>query len=60
MPPKEKQIRLQPSPHYDQLYETVPMLRISGKWLRACGFKAGEHVNIIIREELLIVQPIKK
>ena len=58
--PKEKQIRLQPSPHYNHVSIGVPMLRISGKWLKEYGFKAGEQVNIIIREELLVIQPIKK
>ena len=60
MPPKDKQIRLQPSPHCSEYFTTTPMLRISGKWLKACGFKAGERVNITIRKELLIVQPLKK
>jgi hypothetical protein len=56
---KEKQVRLQPSPNYGCEAKGVPMLRISGKWLQELGFNAGEVVNITIREELLIIQPVK-
>jgi len=59
MPRKEKQVRLQPSPNYGSAVKGVPMLRISGKWLQEFGFKAGEVVNITVREELLIIQPAK-
>ena len=56
---KEKQVRLQPSPHYGKQTEKAPMLRISGNWLKEYGFNAGDIVNITVREELLIIQPIK-
>ena len=56
MPKKEKQVRLQPSP---QSADNVPMLRISGKWLKEYGFNAGDLVSITVREELLIIQPVK-
>lgn len=59
MSKKEKQVRLQPSPQYGQPTDGVPMLRISGKWLQEYGFNAGDIVNITVREELLIIQPIK-
>jgi len=59
MPKKEKQIRLQPSPQYGKPADEVPMLRISGKWMKEYGFKAGDLVNITVREELLIIQPVK-
>ena len=59
MPKKEKQIRLQPSPNYRQTAKGVPMLRITGKWLKEYGFHAGEIVNITVREELLVIQPLK-
>jgi len=37
----------------------VPELKISGVWLEEIGFKAGDTVNITVREELLIIQPFK-
>ncbi len=37
----------------------VPVLRLSGVWLEKVGFTAGRQVTITIREELLIIQPIK-
>lgn len=59
MAKQEKQIRLQPSPNYGGETKGIPMLRISGKWLKEYGFNAGELVNITVREELLIIQPVK-
>lgn len=38
----------------------VPELKISGVWLEEIGFKAGDTVNITVREELLIIQPLKE
>lgn len=37
----------------------VPELKISGVWLEKLGFKAGQTVDITVREELLIIQPAK-
>ena len=36
-----------------------PQLRISGSYLEENGFKIQEQVEIIVREELLIIQPLK-
>ena len=55
-----KKIKLQPRLRrlaYNE--KIVPELKISGVWLEEIGFKAGSIVNITIREELLIIQPIK-
>ncbi|MCP4481398.1 MAG: hypothetical protein GY817_01030 [bacterium] len=38
--------------------ETV-QLRMSGKFLEENGFKQDGMVDILIREELLIIQPLK-
>ena len=59
MAKKEKQIRLQPSLQYGQAADKIPMLRISGKWLKESGFHAGDIVKITVREELLVIQPAK-
>jgi cell division inhibitor SulA len=39
--------------------KVTPQLRISGKWLQENGFNEDKQVDIIVREELLIIQPIK-
>jgi len=55
-----KQVKLQPKYRalsYGQ--KIVPELKISGVWLEQLGFKAGESVSITVREELLIIQPLK-
>lgn len=56
----QKQVKLQPkyrSLAYGQ--KTVPELKLSGVWLEKLGFRAGEKVNIIIREQELIITTIK-
>jgi len=40
--------------------KTTPQLRISGRWLKDNGFNEEEIVDIIVREELLIIQPISR
>ncbi len=38
--------------------EIVPELRINGHWLAAAGFKAGEHVTIVVSEGQLLIEPV--
>jgi len=57
---KTKQVKLQP--RYRELAysrKIVPELKVSGVWLEAAGFKAGEKVNITVSEEQLIITAIK-
>jgi hypothetical protein len=57
---QSKQVKLQPK-HRKLTWEDkiVPELKISGVWLEAAGFRAGEKVNIAIRENQLIITAIK-
>lgn len=36
----------------------VPELRINGNWLQDHGFKAGECVEITVRQNELIIKPV--
>lgn len=55
-----KKVKLQPKLRQLAYSEKiVPELKISGVWLEDIGFKAGDTVNITVREELLIIQPFK-
>jgi hypothetical protein len=55
-----KKVKLQPKLRQLAYSEKiVPELKISGVWLEEIGFKAGDTVNITVREELLIIQPLK-
>lgn len=36
----------------------VPWLNVSGVWLAQAGFNVGDQIEIIIREGLLIIQPV--
>ncbi|MBO9591289.1 MAG: SymE family type I addiction module toxin [Niabella sp.] len=34
-----------------------PEIRLMGKWLLDCGFKSGQHIDITIAENKLIIVP---
>jgi hypothetical protein len=56
----QKQVKLQPK--YRELTysrKIVPELKVSGVWLEAAGFKAGEKVNITVSKQQLIITTIK-
>lgn len=55
-----KQVKLQPK-HRKLTWKDkiVPELKVSGVWLEAAGFKAGETVNITVSEQQLIITAIK-
>lgn len=38
----------------------VPSLHLAGVWLEKLGFKSGQTVSIITRDELLIIEPLKE
>jgi len=53
-----KKVKLQPK--YRQLayrVKIVPELKISGVWLEALGFEAGQMVSITTRKQKLIIKP---
>ena len=55
-----KRIKLQPEyRELDSGRKIIPRLTISGVWLEKYGFKARDTVEIIVRDELLIIQPLK-
>jgi hypothetical protein len=58
---QSKQVKLQPK--HRQLawgnQKIVPELKLSGAWLEAAGFRAGEKVNIAIQDNQLIITTIK-
>lgn len=54
-----KQVKLQPKHReLSHGHKIVPWLSVSGVWLEKLGFKVGDTVNIIIREKLLIIEPL--
>lgn len=36
----------------------VPELRLSGVWLERSGFRIGEQVEIIIRDQEIVIKPL--
>lgn len=57
---KQKQVKLQPKHRkLNWKDKIVPELKVSGVWLEAAGFKAGEKVNITVSEQQLIITAIK-
>lgn len=37
----------------------VPEIRLIGQWIEALGFEIGSPVKITVREQLLIIEPLK-
>jgi antitoxin component of MazEF toxin-antitoxin module len=40
-------------------HREVPELRLSGVWVEQLGFKVGQTVNVIVRDRLLIIEPLE-
>jgi toxic protein SymE len=38
--------------------QEVPELRLCGKWLEQSGFKIGEQVQVVIKDQEIIIKPI--
>lgn len=39
--------------------KAVPEIRLIGQWIEASGFEIGTPVKVTVREELLIIEPLK-
>jgi toxic protein SymE len=55
---KNKKVKLQPK-HRALVYgqKVVPWLSVSGIWLAQAGFNVGDHVEILVSENQLIINP---
>jgi len=38
----------------------VPELRLRGLWIELLGFKAGELINITVRDKLMIIEVVEE
>ena len=36
----------------------IPLIRLKGKWLEKAGFTVGDHIEVTITEEKLIITKI--
>lgn len=39
------------------LDNTTPEMRIAGKWMSSIGFHVGDHVDLILEENQIIIRP---
>ncbi|MGJ5676865.1 MAG: SymE family type I addiction module toxin [Nostochopsis sp.] len=39
--------------------KAVPEIRLIGQWIEALGFEIGAPVKVTVREQLLIIEPLK-
>ena len=39
--------------------KAVPEIRLIGQWIEALGFEIGTPVKVTVREQLLIIEPLK-
>ena len=42
-----------------QLNRAVPFIRLCGKWLKEAGFSVDDKVNVIVKNNLLVIEPVK-
>ena len=42
-----------------QLNSAVPFIRLCGKWLKDAGFSIDDKVVVTIKDNLLILEPVK-
>ena len=42
-----------------QLDSAVPFIRLCGKWLKEAGFSVDDKVNVIVKNNLLVIEPVK-
>jgi len=40
------------------LDDTMPEMRISGKWLNKIGFDIGDHVELVLEEKQIVIRPV--
>jgi toxic protein SymE len=54
--------KLKIHPKYRQLaysQKFVPELRLCGQWLEHSGFRIGEQVQVIIKDQEIIIKPLQ-
>lgn len=39
------------------LDDTMPEMRISGRWLAKVGFDIGDHVELVVEDKRIIIRP---
>jgi hypothetical protein len=37
----------------------VPFIRLCGKWLKDAGFSIEDKVNVTVKDNLLVIEPVK-
>lgn len=56
----DRKLKIQPKYRPLSIYRgrIVPELRLCGVWLEQSGFRIGEHVQITIKDQEIIIKPI--
>jgi len=42
-----------------QLNGSVPFIRLCGKWLKDAGFSVDDKINVTVKDNLLVLEPVK-
>jgi hypothetical protein len=56
-PPRQFRSRHLKVTDHPQTHESVPVLRLSGKWLAEAGFKIGSNVQVTVSSGRLVIEP---
>jgi len=57
--PPSKPYARQLTVSYQSGKSDVPFIRLCGKWLEDAGFSVDDKVKIIVKDNLLILEPVK-
>jgi hypothetical protein len=41
------------------LSHNVPFIRLCGKWLKDAGFSVNDKIKVIVKDNLLVLEPVK-
>ncbi len=51
-----KSISFENPQRYALDYKKVPIISLSGEWLRKCGFEIDDKVDVFIGKEMLVIK----
>ena len=44
---------------FDSNNVNVPFIRLCGKWLKDAGFSVNDKIKVIVKDNLLVLEPVK-
>lgn len=54
---KKRKYTVGRKPGYNRYDDTMPEMRISGRWMSKIGFNIGDHVELVLEEKQIVIRP---